>query len=212
MEDSTKNNWNWTVKSKTEDDFSEVSVSNEERQSVDNPVDAPSFRRNVSTVDLEALMEKYKKRYSLLCKKNPAPPVCNNEVDVSDTVFTSFYTILFIGGFPLAFLFAFHILSWVLYLFTFTFWDRRDITWGYITNWGLWVLLGSVALFVLIGVYYLFQKLMGNIRNNQIMKQYEKECAENKAFNENLIKNLTDELNSVLKSHNMEPVDRLNVY
>ena len=60
MEDSTKNNWNWTVKSKTEDDFSEVSVSNEERQSVDNPVDAPSFRRNVSTVDLEALMEKYK--------------------------------------------------------------------------------------------------------------------------------------------------------
>lgn len=44
------------------------------------------------------------------------------------------------------------------------------------------------------------------------MKQYEKECAENKAFNENLIKNLTDELNSVLKSHNMEPVDRLNVY
>ena len=38
------------------------------------------------------------------------------------------------GAFPLIFSFMMHMLAWMAYLFTFTLWDPRETTWGWITT------------------------------------------------------------------------------
>ena len=123
--------------------------------------------------------------------------------NMSDAIETSFYWVLILCCFPLLFLFVLHSLSYMAYIFTFTLWDPTDTTWGYITSFGVKALIGSLALFSLVGLYYIYKRISLSIIYNREMKKYNDICNSNREFNLKLHSKLLNELNSILDRKHM---------
>lgn len=151
--------------------------------------------------DRQIIVDKYRSKYLRQSLKNPEPPT--KKVDMSDAIETSFYWVLILCCFPLLFLFVLHSLSYMAYIFTFTLWDPTDTTWGYITSFGVKALIGSLALFSLVGLYYIYKRISLSIIYNREMKKYNDICNSNREFNLKLHSKLLNELNSILDRKHM---------
>lgn len=151
--------------------------------------------------DRQIIVDKYRSKYFRQSLKNPEPPT--KKVDMSDAIETSFYWVLILCCFPLLILFVLHSLSYMAYIFTFTLWDPTDTTWGYITSFGVKALIGSLALFSLVGLYYIYKRISLSITYNREMKKYNDICNSNREFNLKLHSKLLNELNSILDRKHM---------
>ena len=151
--------------------------------------------------DRQIIIDKYRSKYYRLSLKDPEPPTKN--VDKSDAIDTSFYWVILLCFLPLICLLMLHFLSYMAYIFTFTLWDPTDTTWGYITSFGIKAIIGSLALFFLVGLYYIYKKISLVINYNREMKKYKDICKSNREFNLELHSRLLNELNSILERKHM---------
>lgn len=152
--------------------------------------------------DREIIVKKYRNKYYRMCLIDPQPPSKN--VDMSDTIKTSTYWAILLCCFPMGILFILHLFAYMAYIFTFTLWDPTDTTWGYITSFGKNAIIGSFALFCLVGLYYLYKKISLIIIYNKEMKKYQDICKFNRKYNLDLHNNLLSELNSILEKKNLK--------
>lgn len=149
----------------------------------------------------EILIDNYKKKYESSLKEYPQEPsVVVDEIDFSSG---TIFTIIGIGCIPFLFLFGLHILSYMVFFFTFTFWDPRDTTWGYITGYGFWALMVSLGLLALMILSYVYKRVRYSFKNRNAINEYRKTCEKNRIYNENLKRKYLDELNVILSSKDM---------
>lgn len=149
------------------------------------------------TDDREILINNYENRYIDRSRNLPESPTkdAGTEDIWGGVLLTSLlWTLLPIGG-----LFVLHGCSWFAYIFTFTLWDPRDTTWGYITSFFLWALaLSGIALLICL-IYHCVKKIQAVMRYKAAYAKYEKELLEVSEYNAKIEKKLKKELNAILE-------------
>lgn len=149
------------------------------------------------TNDRDILINNYRSKYFQRSKRLPEPPT--KDAGTKDLWEGLLVTSLLWTLAPILILFALHICSWTAYLCTFTLWDPRDTTWGYITTTFWWALgLSGIAFFICL-IYHIVKKIQAVMRYKSAYAKYEKKFVEVSKHNATLGKQLNDELNDILK-------------
>ena len=121
------------------------------------------------------LISNYESHYRLRAKALPEPPTKDAKTgDLWEgTLWASLlWTLIPIGG-----LLGLHMLSWCTYIFTFTLWDPRDTTWGYITSCFLWALaLTGVAILICL-IIHCAKKIQAIMKYKSAYAKYEQELS-----------------------------------
>ena len=154
------------------------------------------------TDDREILINNYENRYLCRSRNLPEPPTKDaNTQDLWEGISLNLllWTLIPIGG-----LFALHICSWTAYLCTFTLWDPRDTTWGYITTTFWWALaISGIVLFICL-IYHCVKKIQAVMRYKSAYAKYEKELIEVSEYNAAVEKQLREELNGILRKKGLK--------
>lgn len=177
----------------------------DEVEKIEEDEDA-AFESAVSVIDVESLLKKYKNQYIQLRKSTPSEPIESS----FDPEFGKWLPWLILLPIEIEILLlALHMLSWFAYLFTFTLWDPRDTTWGWVTGFFIWSLIVGGVLIGASLVIYLIVKIVKSVTYQLAYKAYLKEFNEVTAYNQNLHQRLTDEVNDILKKHKEQPIESL---
>ncbi len=165
-----------------------------------------AFESAVSVIDVESLLKKYKNQYIKLRKSTPSEPI---ESSFNPEFGTWLPWLILLPILIEIFLFSIHMLSWFAYLFTFTLWDPRDTTWGWVSGFFTWSLIVGGIFIAASLVIYLIVKIVKSVTYQMAYKAYLKEYNEVTAYNQDLHQKLTNEVNDILKKHKEQPIERL---
>lgn len=151
------------------------------------------------------IINNYVNKYRNSIKGNPAPPSME---EVGDNPFDNIWYIVGFALLPVIFLFLLHILAYVAYFCTFTFWDPTDTTWGYITGYSYWAFIVTGIIFVFMICKYGWNRIHLKMKYKEKTKEYERECNENEKFNETVKNECFNALNEILSNRGFTLVEK----
>ena len=143
----------------------------------------------------EIIIDKYQTQYRQECMYVPDAPTYS--FDATEDILTPVGIAAGCGAFPLIISFMIHLLSWMAYLFTFTLWDPRETTWGWITTVFTYALcaIGIGLLGGLIyGGYHYYEY---NKSYNEEQKRHDDAVSFNKQLEDRLYAEMWEELNDI---------------